>query len=113
MVYPEEISKKYIVLDIRAQDESNYRFDIEMQVRKYASYSKRSLYYLCKLYADQLDSGEDYAELKPVIGIHFLDYEEFPDCPEFHYRFAFNDLRDPEIRLAGRYHASYDRIARL
>jgi predicted transposase/invertase (TIGR01784 family) len=98
-ILPEEIGGKFIVLDIRAEDESGGKFDIEMQVRKYESYSKRSLYYLCKLYADQLDSGEEYGELKPVVGIHFLDYEEFAGNPEFHFKFAFRDLRHPEVCL--------------
>ncbi len=98
-ILPEDISKKYIVLDIRAEDESGEQFDVEMQVRKYESYSKRSLFYLCKLYVEQLDSGTGYGELKPVAGIHFLDYEEFPDCPDYHFRFAFHDLRHPELLL--------------
>ncbi len=96
---PEEIGKKFIVMDIKAEDESGRKFDVEMQVRKYASYSKRSVYYLCRLYAEQLDAGEDYSELKPVVGIHFLDYEEFEGCPEFHFRFSFRDIRHPEICL--------------
>ncbi len=95
----EEIGKKFIVLDIKAEDESGRRFDVEMQARKYASYSRRSVYYLCKLYAEQLNAGDDYAELKPVVGIHFLDYEEFEGCADFHFRFSFTDLRHPEIRL--------------
>jgi predicted transposase/invertase (TIGR01784 family) len=98
-VLPEDISKKFIVLDIRAIDESENEYDIEMQVRKYESYPKRTLYYLCKMYADQLKSGEDYIELSPVIGIHFLDYEQFPEHPEFHYRFILRDMRYPEISL--------------
>ncbi len=98
-ILPEEIGRKFIVLDIKAEDQSGRKFNVEMQVRKYASYSKRSVYYLCKLYAEQLDSGDDYAELKPVVGIHFLDYEEFECCPEFHFRCSFRDIRHPEISL--------------
>jgi predicted transposase/invertase (TIGR01784 family) len=93
------MGKKFIVLDIRAEDESGEQLDVEMQVRKYESYSKRSLFYLCKLYSEQLDSGKDYGELKPVVGIHFLDYEQFPECPDFRYRFVFNDSLHPEICL--------------
>ena len=74
-ILPDEIGKKFIVLDIRAEDESGEQFDVEMRVRKYESYSKRSLFYLCKLYAEQLGSGKDYGELKPAVGIHFLDCE--------------------------------------
>ena len=96
---PDEIGKKFIVLDIRAEDESGEQFDVEMQVRKYESYSKRALFYLCKPYAEQLDSGEEYGELNPVVGIHFLSYERFPECPDFRYRFVFSDSLHPEICL--------------
>ncbi len=98
-ILPDEIGKKFIVMDIRAEDESGEQFDVEMQVRKYESYSKRSLFYLCKLYAEQLGSGKNYGELKPVEGIHFLDYEQFPECPDFRYRFVFSDSLHPDIRL--------------
>ena len=101
-ILPEEMGGKFIVLDIKAEDQTGRRLDVEMQVRKYESYSKRSLYYMCKMYVEQLESGDDYKELKPVVGIHFLDYEAFEGIPEFHFRFSFKDLRHPEICLPDR-----------
>jgi len=99
MLPPEEITQKFIVLDILAVDETERMYDIEMQVRGYPFYSKRTLYYLCKLYAGQLEAGEDYGKLRPVIGIHFLDYEEFPEETDFHFRFELRDIRHPKLRL--------------
>jgi predicted transposase/invertase (TIGR01784 family) len=96
---PEEIEKKFIVLDIRAVDESGHEFDIEMQVRRYEDYPKRTLYYLCRMYGEQLDAGEPYATLHPVIGIHFLDYALFPGGPDFHYHFSLRDIRHPHLAL--------------
>ena len=100
-ILPEEIEKKFIVLDVRAVDDSGREHDVEMQVRKYENYPKRTVYYLCKMYGDQLKAGEDYVELHPVVGIHFLDYSPFPDldADEFHYRFAFRDVRYPDLKL--------------
>ncbi len=97
-ILPDEINRKYIILDISAADDFGCSYDIEMQVRKYKSYSKRAVYY-SKLYSGQLESGEDYAELKPVIGIHFLDYYEFPDHEDFRFCFELRDIRYPELRL--------------
>jgi len=57
------------------------------------------LYYLSRIYAGQLDSGEDYEKLKPVIGIHFLDYELFPDQDDFRFRFEMRDVRYPGLKL--------------
>lgn len=99
-IRPKDIVRKFIILDIHAVDESGGEYDIEMQVRRYESYPRRTVYYVCKLYAEQLSSGEDYSELKPVFGIHFLDYELFPGHPEFHYRFRFRDERYPDVTLS-------------
>lgn len=98
-VLPEEITQKYIVLDILAADKSGFQYEIEMQVRRNTSYSKRSLYYVSRLYAGQLDSGEKYEDLRPVIGIHFLDYEEFPDYSDFHFCFEMRDKRHHGLLL--------------
>ncbi|MEZ4524829.1 MAG: Rpn family recombination-promoting nuclease/putative transposase [Desulfobacterales bacterium] len=99
LVLPEEITKKFIVLDIRASDSSGREHDIEMQVRKYDSYPQRSLYYLCRMYSDQLKTGEDYSALRPVVGIHFLDYRQFEEETGFHYAFRLRDTRYPELVL--------------
>ncbi len=78
-IMPDEITKKFIILDIRASDNMGSYYDIEMQVQKYESYPKRTLYYISRMYADQLKTGDDYESLVPVIGIHFLDYTLFPE----------------------------------
>jgi len=98
-ILPETVRQKFIILDIRATDESDRQYDIEMQVRKYSFYPKRTLYYVSKMYADQLNAGDEYSNLKPVIGIHFLDYEQFPDYDDFHFCFQFRDIRHPELAL--------------
>ena len=99
VVLPEEITKKYIIPDIPAVDESGRSYEIEMQVRRTEAYPKRALYYLSRIYAGQSDSGEDYEKLKPVIGIHFLDYEMFPDNEDFRFRFEMRDIRHPGLSL--------------
>jgi predicted transposase/invertase (TIGR01784 family) len=99
IILPEEITQKYIILDILATDESDHLYDIEMQARQYDYYSKRTLYYASRIYAGQLDASGEYGNLCPVIGIHFLDYEEFPDHSDFHFCFELRDIRHPELRL--------------
>jgi predicted transposase/invertase (TIGR01784 family) len=98
-ILPEELDKKFIILDILAVDDRHRRYDIEMQVQSYGRYPERTLYYLSKLYAGQLDAGEDYTLLHPVIGIHFLDYEQFPTETAWQWSFELRDRRDPAVRL--------------
>jgi predicted transposase/invertase (TIGR01784 family) len=76
-IEPEELTGKYIVLDLLAQDDQGRRYNIEMQVRRYRAWSARSAYYLACTLAQQLDSGHDYHQLKPAIGIHLLDFDLF------------------------------------
>ena len=95
----EDLQEKFIVLDIRARDDRNREYDIEMQVRKYGSYPERAVYYLSKLYAGQLETGAQYHALKPAIGIHFLDYEQFPTHLSWQWAFEWRDRQHPEVRL--------------
>ncbi len=99
LILPDDIIKKFIILDIRAQDRSGRQYDIEMQSRKYIFYPGRALYYLTRMYADQLESGEDYGELRPVVGIHFLDFTLFPEENDFRFCFRLRDSRHPELGL--------------
>lgn len=99
IVLPEELSEKFIILDILAVDEARQQYDIEMQVRRYSAYPERALSYLCRLYGTQLDSGESYLRLTPVIGIHFLDYEHFAEYSDLHFCFELREVRHPELRL--------------
>lgn len=74
---PQELTGKCIVLDVLAQDGDGQRYNIEMQVRRYDAWSARSAYYLARMLTQQLDSGEDYRKIRPVIGIHLLNFNLF------------------------------------
>ena len=52
-----------------------------------------------KLSTNQLASGKDYGKLMPVIGIHFLDYDEYPEYDDFHFCFRLRDENHPELLL--------------
>ncbi len=75
----DELRGKYIVLDLLAEDAQGGQYNVEMQVRRHAAWSARSTYYLARLIGGQLVSGDDYAELKPAVGIHLLDFDLFTD----------------------------------
>lgn len=64
-ILPEELTEKFIILDILAVDENNRQYDIEMQVQKFSYYPERTLYYLCRMYAGQLEAGEPFTHLTP------------------------------------------------
>lgn len=62
-----------------------------MQLLAHVFYGKRAVYYLCKVYTDQLESGDDYSKLNTTIGIHFLDFKYFDDDRAVR-QFVFKDV---------------------
>jgi predicted transposase/invertase (TIGR01784 family) len=96
---PDELAGKFIVLDLLAEDAEGRRYNIEMQVRRYHAWSARSAYYLARTLTGQLKSGEDYQSLKPVIGIHLLDFELFEAPDQALWCFELRDRRQPHITL--------------
>ena len=99
-IAPEAIEGKLIVLDLLARDETGRRFNVEMQVRRLPGQSRRSVFYLARVMAGQLQAGENYAALEPVIGIHLLDFvllDERPD--QAFWTFELRDRSRPEVAL--------------
>ena len=96
---PEDLEGKFIVLDILAKDEKGHFFNIEMQMSKREQWSSRSVYYLAKTMAGQLKSGEPYAQLKPVIGIHLLAYVLFKGQDQACWCFELRDATNPLVKL--------------
>ncbi len=81
---------KLTILDIKAQDEKGIQYDIEMQIRGYDFYGKRTLYYWAKIFGAQLDHipelqkltalvDNSYSELKKCIVISLIDFNFFDD----------------------------------
>jgi predicted transposase/invertase (TIGR01784 family) len=89
------LDAKETIVDIKAQDQDGLWYDIEMQVIGHIFYGKRAIYYLSKIYADQLPSGREFSKLNPTIGIHFLDFNVFND-PRMVRRFVFKDAETNE-----------------
>lgn len=68
---------------------------MELQIRRLAYWDKRSLFYLAKMYTDNLFVGQRYDRLKKCIVISILDFagDEHPDYHKVYH------LRDQEGRL--------------
>ena len=101
-IEPEEMNGKFIVLDILVRDQYDRRYNIEMQVRRFDAWSARSTYYLARVLSNQMISGQEYETLKPVIGIHLLDFDLF-DAPhqkqQAQWLFELRDKQSPQTKL--------------
>ena len=98
---PEARAKKQSIVDVLCKDEMGVQYIVEMQVARSESFVKRAQFYAAKAYTNQLDSGDNYGELKQVIFLAITDFVMFPDKPEFKSdhvildRESFaNDLKD-------------------
>lgn len=97
-ITPDELAGKFIVLDVLARDPDGRTFEVEMQVRGQEFWPARALYYLAKVFGDQLKKGEEYAELMPVIGIHLLNFE-WSNLPKARWYFTLRDEERHEVVL--------------
>jgi predicted transposase/invertase (TIGR01784 family) len=66
---------KASIIDVKARDKKGKTYIIEMQVAEPDGLDKRLLYYASKEYSQQIESGESYSKLKPVIFIGIFDFK--------------------------------------
>ena len=86
------ITGKDFVLDIKVLLNSNQLLNLEMQVKNEFNWADRSLSYLCRAF-DQLQSGQEYEEILPVIHIGFTDFTLFPKEPEFYATYRMINVK--------------------
>jgi len=91
---PEDLAGKFIVLDILAKDRLGRLVNVEMQVKSFDPWSARSTYYLASALVKQIVSGESYADLKPVIGIHLLNFDLFTEPQQRQQAYWCFEMRD-------------------
>ena len=53
--------------------------DIEIQLAELKVWADRSLFYMSKMYTDQIQAGENYTKFKKCVSISILNFNLFPD----------------------------------
>ena len=90
----ESQEEKLGILDVRVLLNGNVQINMEMQMAPFELWAERSLFYLGKMYVDQIKAGEDYDVLKKCIHIGILDFVMFEEDVEFYSRFhIWEDVR--------------------
>ncbi len=80
------VDDKGVVLDILVVLDDGTRINVEMQASRRPGLPVRALFYWSRAFTTQIERGEDYTCLRPVISVLFLDYVEL-DTPRFHSTF--------------------------
>lgn len=84
---------KTFILDIKVILNNLTIINLEMQVINQCNWIERSLSYLCRNF-DNLQSGEPYENVKPVIQIGLLNFMLFPDNPEFYATYQLLNVKN-------------------
>lgn len=93
---PEVATGKAVVLDIRVVLGDGRRICIELEARPRRVFIQRDLFYWSRTYSGQLDSGENYAALRPTIAIAWLGDPQdgsrsIVDSPNVHTRYRIRE----------------------
>lgn len=79
------------ILDVRLSLNDDTEIDIEVQISEVKVWAERSLFYLAKMYTEQIHPGEKYDVLKKCVSISILDFDLFKDETEFYSRFHIRE----------------------
>jgi predicted transposase/invertase (TIGR01784 family) len=88
---PKVTGLKDTYLDVKAQLNTGEIVIIEMQVINVEAFRKRVLYNAAKTYSLQLDVGQGYRFLKPVIALTITDFIQFENTDSLISHFIFKE----------------------
>ena len=93
---PTELRREYAddklgILDVRVLLENGTQIDMEMQVAYFENWDARVVFYLSKIFSDQLKKGEPYENLKQCIHVSILDFIHFKNDDECCRKISFCD----------------------
>ncbi len=86
--FPEE---KQSILDVRVSLSTGAQMDMEMQVAYFSYWKNRTIYYLGKMYVEQLEKGDRYRKLRPCYHVSILDYVLYPGDDRCYRTVSFRD----------------------
>lgn len=90
---------KLTIVDVKATDESGRTYQVEVQLDLRRTLPARALYTWARIYGAQLERGQDYQALKPVIAIWILDGVYLRESARVHHRFRLVDV-DAGVRFS-------------
>ena len=88
--------QKLGILDVVLEMNRSTKVNIELQVKFFERWDKRQIFYLARLYSEDLVSGAEYGSLKKCVGISILDFD-LTDRPECHSVYTLKDEKGNEF----------------
>ena len=91
-----EVVGKEFILDIHVMMNDNTLINLEMQVGNEYNWPERSISYACRGF-DNLQKGQEYEDVLPMIHIGFLDYTPFKEYPEFYSKYVLTNVKNYHV----------------
>lgn len=89
-------NQKLGILDLQLLMNDNTRINIELQIKFFPKWDRRNLFYLAKMFTEDLKVGEKYDRLKKCICISILDFN-LSERPEYHSVYRMRDAKGYEF----------------
>lgn len=90
------VNDKTFILDIRILLNDQTIINLELQVINQHNWVERSLSYLCRSF-DNLQAGEEYQSVRPIIQIGLLNFTLFPEHPEFYATYQLLNVKNHSL----------------
>ncbi len=84
-------NEKQGIVDVRILMNNHTEIDIEIQLSPLRVWADRCLFYLSKMYIEQIEEGQDYHVFKKCVGISILDFILFTDDENFYSSFHIRE----------------------
>ena len=79
------------ILDVRILMNNDTEIDTEIQLSELKVWADRALFYLSKMYTEQIKQGQSYDVFKKCVNISILNFTLFPKETEFYSRFHIRE----------------------
>ncbi len=90
----EFVGDKLTVVDVKAIDENGCHYQIEIQLALHPYISARMLYTWSCMYHSQIQKGNEFSELRPVISIWILNESLFDNVEDVHLPFVLYNQKN-------------------
>ena len=88
--------QKQGILDMALELNRGVKVNVEMQVRRQNAWTKRELFYLTKMYTEDLKAGQDYEKLHKCISIGLLDFN-LTEREQYHSVYRLRETDGTEL----------------
>ncbi len=79
------------ILDVRVLLNNHTEIDIEIQLAQIEVWAERTLFYLSKMYIEQIEAGDSYNAFKRCVSISLLDFKLLKDTDYFYSCFHLRE----------------------